>query len=486
MRTLRVVLVGLMMACLAGCGTGSSPSADVDVIGSPEDPFETGMRLSAAGQLVRAATAEGLVGLDEQGRVIPALADRWIVTDDGLSYIFRLRDGSWPDGTPISGESARAALRHALSGLSGTSLALDFQPVDDVRAMAGRVLEIRLRRPAPDLLQLLAQPELGLIRDGAGGGPMTLRRSGAVAELVSIPPGKLGLAQPDDWRAGQRSLAVRALPAPAATDRFADGKVDIVLGGRFADLPLAAAVSGLARRALRIDPVPGLFGLAVVTGRGWLVAPECREAVAMAIDRDGIGPALGLGTWAGTTAIVPPPGGGAPAERWTDQTLGQRRADAAARIRRCKARSGDPGPLRLALPPGPGSDALHDTLARDLATIGVGLARVPPSAAVDLRLVDTVARYQRPEWYLHQLSCSVQRGPCNESAEALVMASEGEPDTGRRDALLAQAVAATTSANLFIPLGRPIRWSLVRERVDGFAPNAAAFHPLPPLARIGS
>ena len=46
---------------------------------------------------MRAATTEGLVGLDAEGQVIPALADRWIVTDDGRSFIFRLRDGTWPE-----------------------------------------------------------------------------------------------------------------------------------------------------------------------------------------------------------------------------------------------------------------------------------------------------------------------------------------------------------------------------------------------------
>ena len=33
--------------------------------------------------------------------------------NDGKSYIFRLRDGTWPDGSPITGETARAALRRA-------------------------------------------------------------------------------------------------------------------------------------------------------------------------------------------------------------------------------------------------------------------------------------------------------------------------------------------------------------------------------------
>jgi ABC-type transport system substrate-binding protein len=85
---------------------------------------------------------------------VPALADRWIVTDDGQSYIFRLRDGTWTDGTPLTGESARAALRQALAPCANrppSCATIPFQveldAIEEVRAMAGRVVEIRLSRP---------------------------------------------------------------------------------------------------------------------------------------------------------------------------------------------------------------------------------------------------------------------------------------------------------------------------------------------------
>jgi peptide/nickel transport system substrate-binding protein/oligopeptide transport system substrate-binding protein len=302
--------------------------------------------------------------------------------------------------------------------------------------------------------------------------------------LSPIPPGQLGLPQPDDWRAGQRSINLLSLPAHLATERFSEGKVDVVLGGRFQDLPLAQAVAGIARRPLKLDPAPGLFGLLVVTQRGWLALADCREAMAMAIDRDAIGPALGLGAWAGTTQIVPQANGAPAAERWADRTLVQRRAEAAARLARCKARSGDPGPLRLTLPNGPGSDALHARLAEDLATVGVALARVPPRSAGDLRLLDVVARSQRPEWYLHQLSCAVLKGPCSEPADARLLVMEAQTDPAALAQVASEALAAQTSANIYIPLGSPVRWSLVRDRVDGFSLKPAGFHPLPPLARM--
>ena len=153
---------------LAACGSADLSQVNVVTIGAPDDPFDKGVHLSLAGQLVRSSVAEGLVAFDDQGRVIPALADRWIVTDDGKSYIFRLRDGTWRDGTELTAKSATRALKSAIRAMRGSAFALDLGGIDEIREMAGRVVEIRLSHPMPHFLQLLAQPELGLTRSGFG------------------------------------------------------------------------------------------------------------------------------------------------------------------------------------------------------------------------------------------------------------------------------------------------------------------------------
>src|SRR3546814_16022631 len=87
------LLIGL---ALAGCGSSNEGGPlDVAIIGSGESLFEQGVRLSSAAQHLHAATDEGLVAMDASGQIVPALADRWIVTDYGLSYILRLRNSQW-------------------------------------------------------------------------------------------------------------------------------------------------------------------------------------------------------------------------------------------------------------------------------------------------------------------------------------------------------------------------------------------------------
>lgn len=478
-------------AALGGCFGNDDRPVEVLAIGEPSSTFVGGAQLPLAAQQLRAATTEGLVAFDEQGRVVPALADRWIVADDGMSYIFRLRDGTWSDGTPINAESTRAALMQAIRAQSGQPLGADLGLIEEVRAMAGRVIEIRLSQQMPDMLQLLAQPELGVINAGRGAGPMKARRDNDKERqltgvlLRAIPPEDRGLPQQENWSKLVRPLRLSAAPGARAIELFNAGQADLVLGGGFADFP-RLDVAGVGRGSIRLDPVAGLFGLAVVQADGFLAKPENREAIAMAIDREALIAAFNIGGWTATTRVINPGlegDNGTIAERWLGRSMDERHAQAAARVMQWKAVGHSPVTLRIALPSGPGADLLFARLTTDLKAIGLGLQRVGMGADADLRLVDRMARYDRPAWFFNQLSCANARALCSVAADTLVAEAQAEPGLIKRADLYAQAEAQLTMANAYIPFGMPIRWSLVSS-TSGFAPNRWGVHPLMPLAFI--
>lgn len=483
-------LICLLALFASACNRRDDGPVNVSVIGG-KDAFVQmrGVRLSPAAQLLRAATTEGLVGFDAEGRVVPALADRWIVTEDGQSFIFRVRNGQWPDGSAITGETAATALRRTIAGLKGTPLARDLAPIDEIRAMAGRVVEVRLSIAVPDLLDLLAQPELGLAWKGQGAGPMTLTRNGGVAELAPIPPESLGLPAEEGWQERVRPLRVRPEPAAAAVERFDEGYADIVLGGTVDTLPLVKS-SGLSRGNLRLDPVIGLFGLAVVSRSGLFATPELREAIAMAIDREALLAEFNVGRWAPTTRIVSPDAAddaagksGVVGERWSGLDLAARQSIAARRIAQADAQAGGATrPVRIALPATPGGTIIFDRLRTDLAAIGLKATRVKEADGADLRLFDSVARYGRVPWFLNQLSCAAGRAVCSPEGDAMLAEALASTDPEARAKLLGQAEIVITAANGFIPFARPLRWSLVRGDITGFANNPWGLHPLLPLA----
>jgi ABC-type transport system substrate-binding protein len=480
----------LALACaLTSCGKSSSGPLNIGVMGSEASLFASGVRLSPAAQELRSATGAGLLALDAQGEIEPALADRWIVTDDGRSYIFRLREGTWPDGADLTGESARQALRNVIRQLRGTSLGLDLGQVSEVRTMAGRVVEIDLAAPMPDFLRLLAQPEMALSHGGFEAGPMTMKRGSGKAsnsaELAFRPPEARGLPQVPDWQKRVRTLQLHALDPKTALAAFDQGQVDVVLGGTLGTWPLADP-GPLSRGNLRVDATLGLFGLQVERAEGFLAEPNDREALALAIDRDALLAPFNISGWISTARIVPPavPGSN-PAGRWDGQSLDQRRAAAAARVAAWRNGPGKgEGPqITLALAREPGLDILFNGLAAQLQQVGITLERVAPDKPADLTLVDQVARYAAPLWFLNQFNCSLHRGLCSSLADQAVADGLTLPG-GEREALLGRAEAILTAANVYIPIGAPLRWSMVRSSVEGFADNQWGFHPLPPMATI--
>jgi oligopeptide transport system substrate-binding protein len=487
-----IFMCGALLA-LTGCGRDADGPLNVAIIGSEESVMADGLRLSEGAQTVRGAVASGLVALDAQGEIKPALADRWIVTDDGRSYIFRLREGNWPDGAELSGESARDALRRIIRQLRGTSLGLDLAPVEEIRAMAGRVVEIRLSTAMPDFLRLLAQPELALSHGGFPSGPMDMQvigegaqRSAGGAQLTLRPPEMRGLPQEEGWQEHVRPVRLRALSARAALDAFGEGDVDVVLGGSVGSWPLADP-GPLSRGTLRIDPAVGLFGLHVQRNSGFLERTENREALAMAIDRTALLAPFNIGGWTPTNRIVPAAIAGETAvERWAGIELERLRGEAGNRVAIWRSTFGDgeAPSLTIALADEPGLVILFNELAAQLATVGVVLERVPPDKAADLELIDRVARYAEPRWFLNQFNCALRRGMCSSDADAEVRQALSSADPQARLDAIARAEAMLTADNIYIPLAAPLRWSMVRGTVDGYSANPWAYHPLPEMAVI--
>lgn len=481
--------VSLLVALLAlpSCGpSGGGGPIEVAIIGAEDSLTQQGVRLGLPAQHIRAATVEGLVTLNAAGQVVPAIAERWIVTDDGLSYIFRLRDSEWSGGDEITASDLRQELQQAVARLRGTSLGLDLARIRDIRAMTGRVIEVRLTSPMPDFLRLLAQPELGLVNNGSGAGPMVMSQDEdkMSARLSALPPETRGLPAREDWEDVARPIRVRALSADKAVAAFSRGDVDLVLGGTIVNFPQAEA-GPLSRGTIQVDPAIGLLGLTVRRETGLLADPERREALSMAIDRTALIQSFGLSGWRESSWIVPPEAFSVPPfgeDRWNGASIADRRKIAAGRIAAWTG-SGGEAVVIVALPQGPGSDLLFRRLAEAWAEIGVTTRRAAPDAAADLELRDTVARYASPQWYLNQFQCSLALGLCAPEADALLRETLGERDAVRREQLLIEAHALLIEREVFIPLGAPVRWSLVRASIRNYLPNSWGMHPLFPLSQ---
>ena len=475
-----IAKAALLVALTAtgGCSERQSGPVAVSVVGTREelaDPIRHS--LSPAGKLMLEATAQGLVAFDARGDILPALAQRWIVEDDGRSYIFRLRRARWPDGTAIDAKTVARLLQARIDANLALDPYGDLAAVEEVVAMTGEVIEIRLAAARPFFLQMLAQPQMAITRRDGGTGPYRRDRRPAAWFLrpVTDDDGEEEEEPPAAWE----NRVLRAERPARAIVRFREGLSALVLGGRFSDLPLLN-LARVENRAVRVDPVQGLFGLAVVGEGPFLKDDAVRAALNMAIDRDRLPASFGLGGWAVSPVLVPqqldlPRMPTAPP--WSALPLDERRASARAAIARWSAAHGDVPALRIALPAGPGARLLYQLVAADLHRIGVPSHQVALDADADLRLIDEVAAYDSARWYLGRVSCA--RGlSCSPLAEQR-LAEAGQATTPEAvQAMMAEAEALTVAHNGYIALGLPVRWSLVSRPLTGFMPSTRARHPL--------
>ncbi|MCK4471569.1 MAG: hypothetical protein KAW49_07245, partial [Anaerolineae bacterium] len=136
------------------------------------DPGTIGDDIST---FIAAQLFEGLVEIDRDYSVLPAVAVRWEVADGGTRYLFHLREGlRWSDGTPLTAGDFEYAWKRNLSFMPRSPVAHLLYVIDNARAFGEReiddpdkigvsalddvTLEVHLEEPTAYLLHLLAHP----------------------------------------------------------------------------------------------------------------------------------------------------------------------------------------------------------------------------------------------------------------------------------------------------------------------------------------
>jgi len=429
-------------------------------------------------QVLLASTAQGLVRFDAAGQIEPGLAERWIVIDAGRTYIFRLREAQWSDGTKVTAADVALILKRAVAPASRNPLKPFLSAIDDIAVMTDAVIEVRLGRARPDLLKLFAQPELSILRQNPIGGTGPFRVAATGTNGILLSPAIDPVRSPDDdtqLASPEQDVRLIGETAARALIRFAAKQSDYIAGGTVADFPLIARAQ-IAPANLKLDQAAGLFGLAVVRREGLLESAAGRAAIAQAIDRSALIAAIAPDWGQPVERLLPDKldSAATPAiPTWSTLAPDARLAAARSEVARYRAASGAAPVIRIALPAGPGGTLLYGQIAARLILIGVQPQRVAMTAEAELRLIDAVAPYDSARWYL-ATACAA----CSDDARAALEAARDAPDMATRGQHIAEADGLLASDVAFIPITTPLRWSLVSLRLKQWQGNARGWHPL--------
>jgi nickel transport system substrate-binding protein len=100
---------------------------------------------------------EALVSLSDTGEIIPWLAESWEISDDGLTYLFKLRPGVvFTDGTPFNAEAVVLNFKTAMDNKAEHDWLGIVNVIDSFRAVSENIFELKLKTPYSPILSDLA------------------------------------------------------------------------------------------------------------------------------------------------------------------------------------------------------------------------------------------------------------------------------------------------------------------------------------------
>ena len=324
---------------------------------------------AAIGEILDGNLYEGLVRFDARGEVLPALASRWDISRDGLTWVFHLREGvRFHDGKVFDAGAAKFSLDRARAPDSANPQRSRLEAIRDVEATDAHTLTLHLSRRSGNLLQSLAFTAFAMLSptspDNAahpvGTGPFRFSswRRGDSLDLVR---------NDDYWGAKPELQAVRFkfIPDPsAAYAALMSGDVQV-----FANYPAPESLAQFQR-----DPRFVVFEgtsegetlLALNNARPPFNDLRVRRAIAHAVDRRAIidGAMYGHGE---------PIGSHFPPHRPASVDLTGRYPYSPEAARRLLAEAGYPHgfSMTLKLPPPAYARRSGEIIAAQLAAVGI-------------------------------------------------------------------------------------------------------------------
>ncbi|KZE38610.1 peptide ABC transporter substrate-binding protein [Bhargavaea cecembensis] len=150
-----VIIAGLAGACSAETADYAAGGKKQLIYGMEAEIDRVNPVLDES-QEIDALLFRGLTKPDEQNEVTPDLAESWTISEDLLTYSFKLReDAVWQDGEPVTADDVVFTLDKILDPKTNTPITGEFREIADVRADGDYQVEIRLHRPYPPLLDKL-------------------------------------------------------------------------------------------------------------------------------------------------------------------------------------------------------------------------------------------------------------------------------------------------------------------------------------------
>ena len=475
----------LLLSLLSGCRR-AEPALDRHALVDSRDWYDPRSLDPAHATDVPSGRAvaylfDGLTRFSPDAKIEPGLAERWDVSDDGITYTFHLRRGvTYSDGTPFVAGHVALSFARVLDPKTKSGTVWPLLPIKGAKEFAegkgtsigvafpnDSTVVITLEQPLAIFPKLLAMPVASITPPHVG--------ADFSEKPVGTGPWRLVAWKHDDYLKFARNptyfggastidtLIARIIPEPStAVAEFESGTVDILYVPE--DQTRAWEDTDARKARLTSAPALRLWYIGVNTTRGPLKDARVRRAIAQAIDVPLLLKQLLAGRGRVAAGVIPPSLEGA------DTTRRVIPYDSAA-AKSALAAAGFPNGIDLELwcsqtAPFP---RLAQTIQAYLAAAGIRVKIVQRDASsmraaaragqTDLVLKDWYADYPDAENFLYPLLHTANRGAggnvsffSDTTFDRLVDASHRESDAAKRAALYRQADSIAYNQMGLVPL----------------------------------
>lgn len=315
-------IIGAAFAALAalsltvsGLPAAAEPSGTLRVaVGVDPESFDPHFNTFPTGNTVDLLVLEGLFRLDVEDNVVNHLATDYAFSEDGLKFTVQIKTGKeFSNGNPLNAEAVAASFNRLLDPEVGSVYRGLYSTISEVVAVGEDTVEFNLSEPNGHIVLLLAATTATIIdvkaleemgseysRMPVGSGPYMME-SYVGGERYSIVPNP---NYEGDYPATMEKIEFLVVPEDGSRMALLETG-DVQIAER---VPPEAIETIDALDGVSVIKPPSMFSINMeMVLKGPLENPRVREALNLAVDREGIIKGI-LGNLATPSVTMPGPG----------------------------------------------------------------------------------------------------------------------------------------------------------------------------------
>lgn len=291
--TLKLLTAALLAA--SALASGVAQAAGVLTIGCREesttfDPIKTAQNRD---NWVFANVYDVLVRVDNSGtQLVPGLAESWKISDDGLTYTFKIRKAKFSDGSPITAEDAAFSLLRIRDN-PGSVWSDSYKIIDKAIAKDPHTLVVTLHGKSVPFLAQLATANVSIVSKAAMEklGEEEYAQNPVVSGAFKLKEWLRGdrvilEKNPNYWEADKVSLdGVEWISIPDDNTRMLKVQAGELDSAIFVPFSRVDALQKDKNVTIHIDPSTREDHLLINHEKGLLAKPEVRQAIDLAINK---------------------------------------------------------------------------------------------------------------------------------------------------------------------------------------------------------